>query len=212
MRKLIDEHVISLGVDPSIAPISLLDADFELHVQRQTSTRAMASEMEHAIRSHIRKHMDEDPVLYRKLSERLNLLLQAMANQWQAQIAAMQQLFDELRSGHINNEDLPADLPEHYLPFLHELLATVLGEQQPDAAQLQKLRDLTVELVDMIADEMSDSFWEPHKRAAQDALGTRIFKALHASRLLALPQSQALKDRLLQRAKANQDKLRKAGS
>jgi type I restriction enzyme R subunit len=32
--------------------------------------------MEHAIRSHIRKHTDEDPVLYRKLSERLNDILQ----------------------------------------------------------------------------------------------------------------------------------------
>src|SRR5690349_18319477 len=68
VRKLIDDHVVSMGVDPKIPPISLTDADFEQHVAQEPNDRAKASEMEHAIRAHIRENLDQDPVAYRKLS------------------------------------------------------------------------------------------------------------------------------------------------
>jgi type I restriction enzyme R subunit len=61
VRKLIDDHVISLGINPKIPPISLTDGEFEDHLGRQVSPRAKASEMEHAIRYHIHKHLNEDP-------------------------------------------------------------------------------------------------------------------------------------------------------
>ncbi len=63
VRKLIDDHVISLGIDPKIPPIHLTDAEFDTHLARAANDRAKASEMEHAIRSHIRKHVNQDPVL-----------------------------------------------------------------------------------------------------------------------------------------------------
>ena len=75
VRKLIDDHVVSMGVDPKIPPISLTDADFGSKVAREPNDRAKASEMEHAIRAHIREHLDQDPVAYRKLSERLRDVL-----------------------------------------------------------------------------------------------------------------------------------------
>jgi type I restriction enzyme R subunit len=56
VRKLIDDHVISLGIDPKIPPIQLTDAEFDTQLGREPNDRAKASEMEHAIRSHIRKH------------------------------------------------------------------------------------------------------------------------------------------------------------
>ena len=90
------------------------------------------------------------------------------------------------------------------------LLETVLGSEPPTDEQLLKIRDLTVELVDMIASELTDTFWEPHKRPAQDALGTRIFKTLRASRLVAPGDVPALKDRLLELARANHERLTKA--
>ncbi|MCB9880144.1 MAG: type I restriction endonuclease subunit R, partial [Planctomycetes bacterium] len=56
VRRLIDEHVISRGIDPKIAPIALTASDFEEQVDKHRSPRAKASEMEHALRHHIRKH------------------------------------------------------------------------------------------------------------------------------------------------------------
>jgi hypothetical protein len=61
VRALIDEHVIALGIDPTIPPISIMDAEFVQHVNKLGSPRAKTSEMEHALRFHIRKHYDEDP-------------------------------------------------------------------------------------------------------------------------------------------------------
>jgi type I restriction enzyme R subunit len=71
VRKLIDEHVISMGVDPKIPPISIMAEDFEEYVTHQGSTKARASEMEHAIRFHITKNRDYDPEYYKKLSEKV---------------------------------------------------------------------------------------------------------------------------------------------
>ena len=208
VRKLIDDHVISLGIDPKIAPITLTDANFEAHVSRQPNDRAKASEMEHAIRSHIRKNIEQDPVLLRKLSERLNEILKTLANQWEDLIAALQKIIHDLQTGAVPGGDAQmADLPEHCAPFARLLLEATMGNEPPNAAQWLKIRNLTVEVVDMVADELTDTFWESHKRPAQDALGARIFKALRTSHLLPTANAPALKDRLLALARANHARL-----
>jgi type I restriction enzyme R subunit len=206
VRKLIDDHVISLGVDPKIPPIFMTDAQFDQHVSRQANDRAKASEMEHAIRSHIRKHLDEDPVLYRKLSERLNEILKTLGEQWDELILAMQKIINDIRAGTSPDDAGLPYMPEHYLPFLRMLLEAAGGERS-GGEQLLKIRDLTVELVDMMVDELSDTFWEPHKRPAQDALGARIFKLLRHSKLVPPGEASALKDHLLELTRANHERL-----
>ncbi|MEQ9649058.1 MAG: type I restriction endonuclease subunit R, partial [Sandaracinaceae bacterium] len=42
VQHLIDEHVISLGIDPKIPPIAITDAKFAAHVSREVSDRAKA--------------------------------------------------------------------------------------------------------------------------------------------------------------------------
>ncbi|HUX86080.1 MAG TPA: restriction endonuclease subunit R, partial [Chloroflexota bacterium] len=69
VRELIDDYVVSQGVDPKIPPISILDANFDAVVAAHASDRAKASEMEHAARHYITVHYQEDPVYYQKLSE-----------------------------------------------------------------------------------------------------------------------------------------------
>ncbi|WP_414608649.1 type I restriction endonuclease subunit R [Stenotrophomonas pavanii] len=125
VRKLIDDHVISLGIDPKIPPIQLTDAQFDTHVARAANDRAKASEMEHAIRSHIRKHTDEDPVLYRKLSEHLSDILKTLGEKWNEVISQLQKIIDELRTGKAVMADAPSDLPEHCAPFLRTVLDVV---------------------------------------------------------------------------------------
>lgn len=207
VRSLIDEHVVSLGVDPRIPPISLTDADFGDHVLRQANDRAKASEMEHAIRSHIRKHLDEDPILYRKLSERLDEILKTLADQWDALLAAMQGIIADLRSGGDTDSAVLPDLPEHYLPFSRMMLDSLPDKENPSSETLARVRDLSVEVVDMIVGELTPSFWEPHRLPAQQALGSRIFGALHKSRMFPVSALSSLKDRLLELARANQQRL-----
>ncbi|HAZ60162.1 MAG TPA: restriction endonuclease subunit R [Gammaproteobacteria bacterium] len=211
VRKLIDDHVISLGIDPKIPPIQLTDAEFDTHVARAASDRAKASEMEHAIRSHIRKHTDEDPVLYRKLSERLNELFRTLGEQWNEVIAQLQKIIDELRTGKAGAADAPGDLPEHCAPFLRTVLDVVCAGQTPTPAELLRLKDVTVELVDLLVQELQGNrgIWSPSKRADQDNLNGQLFEHLMRLRppLVNADTAGVLADKLMEQARASHDKL-----
>ncbi len=77
VRQLIAEHVRTLRIEVLVEPISILSGEFDAHVQKLTSPRAKASEMEHAIRHEIRVNVDEDPVFFESLRARLEELIQA---------------------------------------------------------------------------------------------------------------------------------------
>lgn len=211
VRKLIDDHVFSLGIDPKIPPIQLTNAQFDTHVARAANDRAKASEMEHAIRSHIRKHTDEDPVLYRKLSEHLNDILKTLGEKWNEVISQLQKIIDELRTGKAGMADAPSDLPEHCAPFLRTVLNVVCAGQTPTAAELLRLKDVTVELVDLLVQELQGNrdIWSPHKRAAQEDLNTQLFEHLMRLRppLVDTDKAGVLADKLMEQARASHEKL-----
>ncbi len=211
VRKLIDDHVISLGIDPKIPPIQLTDAEFSTHLARAANDRAKASEMEHAIRSHIRKHADEDPVLYRKLSERLNEILKSLGEQWNEVIAQLQKIIDDLRTGTVGTADAPSDLPEHCAPFLRTVLDVVCAGQAPTSAELLRLKDVTVELVELLVQELRGNrgIWSPSKRADQDNLNGQLFEHLMRLRppLVDAEKAGLLADKLMEQARASHDKL-----
>lgn len=207
VRKLIDDHVVSMGVDPKIPPVSLTDADFGNKLAREPNQRAKASEMEHAIRAHIREHMDQDPVAYRKLSERLRDLLNQLGEQWDELTKALQGLANEIRAGKVATEDGAPDVPAHYGPFVRLIADAAQGDAPRTEADAQLLAALAIEVVDTIVAELTPNFWRPNRQPARDALASRIFELLMASRLLPTPQIEALVDKLMDLAKANHDGL-----
>jgi type I restriction enzyme R subunit len=209
VRRLIDDHMISLGIDPKIPPVQLTDTEFAKHLNRQVSDRAKASEMEHAIRAHIRKHLDEDPVKYTRLSERLKELLNKLDGAWEAQVDAFAELIQELRDDQpVGDERLP-DLPPHYLPFLRLLTQAKLGDDaQPDPATQALLVDATVELVETITGELRiPDFWKPAHIPDQERLKGRLFEELFNRRLLAMDRLDATVDKLMELARANHARL-----
>jgi len=82
VRKLIDEHLISLGINPKIPPVELLSPKFIQELDKNKSPKAKASEMEHAIRKHCKVKFDQDPAFYQKLSEKLEELIQRHKENW----------------------------------------------------------------------------------------------------------------------------------
>ena len=199
-----------MGVDPKIPPVSLTDADFGSKLAREPNDRAKASEMEHAIRAHIRERLDQDPVAYRKLSERLRDVLAQLGEQWDELSKALQGLVDEIKAGHVAPDDRLPDLPEHYGPFVRLMVDTAAGDRAISDAERKLLVNLTVEVVDTIAAELVPNFWRPNRQPAQDALNSRIFELLMKSRLMPTPQIEALVDKLMELARANHDRLIKA--
>ena len=57
--------------------------------------------MEHAIRHHISVHVDEDPTRYRRLSERLEQILEEHRDNWEQQAFALSEFLDK------SNGDFP---------------------------------------------------------------------------------------------------------
>ena len=89
VRALIEEHISSGKVEQLLDPVSILSPEFEEKVQELGSDEARASEMEHAIRHEIHVRLDENPVFYESLRERLERIIE---DRRQARIDAAEQL------------------------------------------------------------------------------------------------------------------------
>jgi type I restriction enzyme R subunit len=204
VRKLLDEHVVSLGIDPKIPPISLTDADFADHVSKQVSSRAQASEMEHATRHHIRQHLHEDPIHYQKLSERLEAILQEFGDNWDALVQALQGFVEEVRTG--RQEDETGLDPATQAPFFAVLKEERKKERAVSEADAKWLTALTVQLVEHVRAAISViGFWRNATR--QEELRGEIFMFLDEHGIVEFERADAVADRLMELAKANRVRL-----
>jgi len=205
VRKLIDEHVISLGINPRIPPIEITAADFDDHVDEERSSRAKASEMEHALRYHIRKHLDEDPTHYEKLSERLKGILEEFEGRWDDLAEALKKLVDDARRGRQQDDSTGLD-PETQAPFYDLLKQEAVGDGKLEGAALEQMCALTVELVAHVRQEIGIvGFWS--KAQARDGLRSWIFMTLDNADVLPFDRLDAVADKLMELSKANHNRL-----
>lgn len=204
VRQLIDEYIIASGIDPQVPPISIMDADFESAVNSRTSDRAKASEMEHAARYHISKNFQEDPAYYKKLSERLEEILERFQDKWAELVEALRQFTEDLRQGR------PADEtgldPRTQAPFLGILVEEVHPGQELLDIELNKLAAITIEMVEHIRQEIRIvDFWR--NAHAQNLLRGWIVRFLDDEDVIPFSRQQAVSDRILELAKHLHGKL-----
>ena len=101
VKELINEHLISLGINPKVPPIELLADDFieKLNGHAAGNAEAKASEMEHAIRRHCTVHHDEDPAFYKNLSQKVESLIAQYQDQWEKLAEELDKLRSEAMAG-----------------------------------------------------------------------------------------------------------------
>ena len=99
VRKLINEHLISLGINPKIPPVELFSENFIEELDKHKSPKAKASEMEHAIRKHCKVHFEEDPAFYTNLSEKLEALIQKHKEDWEQLCLDLSGIRDDAQKG-----------------------------------------------------------------------------------------------------------------
>ncbi|MBM7614806.1 type I restriction endonuclease subunit R [Alkaliphilus hydrothermalis] len=75
VREIIEEYLESLGVIQWIEPITLFEDDFKTKINTLKSDEAQASAMEHAVKHAINVKMDDNPVFYQSLLEKLQKIL-----------------------------------------------------------------------------------------------------------------------------------------
>ncbi len=223
VRSLIDDHVIALGVDQKIPPVSITAPDFRSKVTGLGSNRTKASEMEHAIRYHIRKHFDEDPAHYIKLSAKLDKILEELKERWDQLALALSDLVDEAVKG--RQVDTTGLDPKTEAPFYgllgQELEAEITTDEEAEgvedsaaalsAGQAAVLRGATVALVHHVKKEISVvGFWQ--NAYAQDVLRKWVVQHLDGQQLdgndlFKLDRLGEIADRVVELARANHSKL-----
>jgi type I restriction enzyme, R subunit len=82
VREIIEEHLKSLGVIQWIEPITLFEDDFKTKINTLKSDEAQASAMEHAVKHAITIKMEDNPVFYTSLLEKLQRILDETENDW----------------------------------------------------------------------------------------------------------------------------------
>ena len=89
VRKLIADAVVADGIQILVKEVQLFSPEFEEKVAALATDDAKASEMEHAIRHEINVRVEENPVFYQSLRERLEAII---AERRQERMDAAEQL------------------------------------------------------------------------------------------------------------------------
>ena len=133
--------------------------------------------MEHAIRHHIKKKIDEDPVYYQKLSERLEEILKKFEERWEQLALALAEFTKDVTEGRRKDDETGLD-PVLYAPFFDLLKEEREKESPVHGADAKWLAELTLEMVERILrDGVSVvGFWK--NAMSQDELLGQIFKFL----------------------------------
>jgi type I restriction enzyme R subunit len=203
VRALINEYLVAEGVDPKIEPISILDARFDEVVEEKRSPRAKASEMEHAARHHIETRRPEDPVHYRKLSERLQEILDRFAGQWEEMVEALTLFVEDMRTGESDPDRTGLDSATE-LPFWRLLVDESDAEDDEDVRR--RMAEITPEVVALIKSEIGAvDFWR--NALAQDALRSDLVRMLDSYDVLPFERLERTADQLIDIAKSAHSKL-----
>lgn len=146
VKQLIDEHVRSNAIKVLHDPIDILSIRFGDYVDDMSSDDAKASEMEHAIKHEIRVKMDENPVYYMSLREKLEkLILEWKEHRLETVqlVLQLQELIREDIQGY-NADPSMSGVVSEQRPF-YDLLRTELPSDSYDGEQLTDLTQIVVE-------------------------------------------------------------------
>lgn len=179
VKALINEHLISLGINPKVPPVELLAEDFldKLSAHAGQNNEAKASEMEHAIRKHCTVHHDEDPAFYKSLSEKVDALIEKHHDEWDLLVEKLAELRKDAIAGRQQGEDGMSKEATTFYDYIAQLgfaKGTVSDAYKP---AFKALMETTVEILqDTIG---SIDFWQnPDKqKRVRGQLKTEIAKA-----------------------------------
>ena len=158
VKKLINEHLISLGINPKVPPVELMSAKFASHIEQKKSAKAKASEMEHTLRKHITVHLEEDPAWFGTLSEKLEEVLKKYKENWDEQAKQLQLLVEEAKAG--RKKDPTEGVEVKAVPFYEMLVKTIEKTVKLQAKDKASLKSFVNDLLPVLRTELqTPGFW-----------------------------------------------------
>ncbi len=147
IRDIVDEYLISKGIDPKIPPLPIFSEKFKAKINQGKSDKAKAEELKHAIEEHIKGHQEEDPELYERFSDKLDRLLREYKENWEMLAKELEKLIEEIRTGRAEEETFGFDRKAE-MPFLGLLKKEVFG--------VRNISDLNKKQVELLVQTTKD--------------------------------------------------------
>ncbi|HET9049624.1 MAG TPA: type I restriction endonuclease subunit R [Chiayiivirga sp.] len=213
LRAIADAHLVSKGIDTKIAPISILDEDFEKDVKEHKRNKTKAAEVEHAIRHHIDIEMDDDPDLQASFAEALAAIFAELKDNWQKIYEELEKLRRRIKNA--GSEPSYGLHRKKQMPFFR-LFQTELGgvmEQHPDYAgkpdeRIAALVDLTQQIYNAVERELKlIGFWEsiPARNRLKAELQQIVVSPQFARVPSLISRREAIISRVMELAERNND-------
>jgi type I restriction enzyme R subunit len=204
VKALINAHISARGVDPKIPPTPITDAEFEKVLQAQSSSRARATQMQHAARYHIIGFSTQNPAYARKMSEKLEEILQRFKDDWDALERELRKFIEELKQGDRN--DFPDLDPRVQVPFVRLVLEECSKGRELTEGQRQMALSAALEMVERIRQEVRKvGFWK--NQAMRDLLTRTLVRDLDRAGICRPGTERDLAQRLVALAKENHENL-----
>jgi type I restriction enzyme R subunit len=171
VRELIEEHVYSTGIDPKIPPVDLLAGNYEEVLNKHKSPRAKASEIENAIKHHIKINIEDDPEYYKNLSERLEDIIRKYGDKWEELVQMLLNFRDNIETDH-QQQAVDLGLSPTELSFYNILVSELGGKDALGDSTESQVKEVVQSLVQMLdeATQIVDFFskWDEQKRVKRD--------------------------------------------
>ena len=167
VREIVEEYLISKGVDPKIPPIPLLEDDFIKEVEKEKSPKAKAQELKYAIIEYIDKHSEEDPEFYERFSDRLNRMLEEYEENWDRLAQELESIRNDIKQGR-KSENTFGFEPKKEMPFFGLLKQEIYGRKHIEELsneEIDFLVNLTRDIIEIIKREIKVvDFWESYSK------------------------------------------------
>lgn len=149
VKQLIEEHLAAVGIDVVHEPIDILSNKFEKRIEEEKTSEGKAAEMEHAIRHEIRVKLEENPVYYTSLKDRLEELLQRRKDRQMD----IEEMLEELRNMVNDMRSTVEKSQEHGFTREQYPFYQMLEKEMPPYEEIEDLKALTHLITDTILEE-----------------------------------------------------------
>jgi type I restriction enzyme R subunit len=166
LRAITDEFLVSEGITQKVAPISVLDPEFQKQAQQRTRSKTKAAEVEHAIRHHLTVNFDEDPELFASFAKEIELILTEFAGNWDAIWQEMEKLRQKLMAK--EKEETHGLDRKREMPIFRAIRAELFAEAAVSEEQIAKLVNLTQLVFHLVQTEARQAgFWDAVAKQAR---------------------------------------------
>ncbi|MCF6364919.1 MAG: HsdR family type I site-specific deoxyribonuclease [Bacteroidales bacterium] len=208
LRAIADDFLKSKGIDQKVAPISIMDDDFQKNVKKRKREKTKAAEVEHAIRDYIEVNINEDPELFASFSKALLEIFKNFKGNWKKIYEELEKLRKKIAK---REKELTFGLDrKKQMPFFNIFKAEIFDNKKLSEDEISQNVNLTLNVFNLLNTELKlTGFWDAIP--AQNKLKEELQKMFLSPRFNKLPNivknRKQLISRIMELAKTNHFKI-----